>query len=95
MSLILEDQTRLSPKTPSKVGQAPHSKFGTTTGSHRHRILEASARPKSLDYRHTGPQTRTNTSPQSPKDSTAGSGDGQKKGGAPRSEGVVAGMKRN
>uniref|UniRef100_A0A0E0PK96 Uncharacterized protein n=1 Tax=Oryza rufipogon TaxID=4529 RepID=A0A0E0PK96_ORYRU len=74
------------------IGQEIATKCGD---SHGHRTLEGLARPKSPDYKQTGPQTRTNTSPQPPKRSTAGSGDGQKKGGAPRSEGVVAGMKRN
>uniref|UniRef100_A0A0E0I372 Uncharacterized protein n=1 Tax=Oryza nivara TaxID=4536 RepID=A0A0E0I372_ORYNI len=95
MSPILEDQTRLSPKTLSKVGQAHCSDLGTTTGSHRHRTHEAPVRPKSPDNRLTGPQTRTNTSPPPLKGSTAGSRDDQKKGGAPRSEGGVAGMRRN
>uniref|UniRef100_A0A0E0I3P7 Uncharacterized protein n=1 Tax=Oryza nivara TaxID=4536 RepID=A0A0E0I3P7_ORYNI len=84
MSPILGDQTRLLPKTPSKgveplgklepEGQAPRSTLGTTTCSHRHRALEATARPKSPDYRQTEPPTQTNRTPQPPKGSTAGSG---------------------
>uniref|UniRef100_A0A0E0J293 Uncharacterized protein n=1 Tax=Oryza nivara TaxID=4536 RepID=A0A0E0J293_ORYNI len=43
------------------------------SGLHSHRGHEAPARPKSPNYRQTGPTTRTNKSPQPPKDSTAGS----------------------
>uniref|UniRef100_A0A0E0QHU0 Uncharacterized protein n=1 Tax=Oryza rufipogon TaxID=4529 RepID=A0A0E0QHU0_ORYRU len=57
--------------------------------------LKSTARPKSPDYRQTEPPTQTNTTPQPPKGSTAGSGDGQKKGGAPKTEGGLARLERN
>uniref|UniRef100_A0A0E0B0W4 Uncharacterized protein n=1 Tax=Oryza glumipatula TaxID=40148 RepID=A0A0E0B0W4_9ORYZ len=59
-----------------------------------HRAREASARPKRPYYQQTGPPTRTKKTPQPPKDSTAGLGAGdQKKGGASRRGGGLAGLK--
>ncbi|EEE69192.1 hypothetical protein OsJ_28379 [Oryza sativa Japonica Group] len=56
-------------------------------GSLSHRALEALARPESPDYRQTKPPSRTNTSPQPPKDSMAESGSRQPKEGRSIKEG--------
>uniref|UniRef100_A0A0D3HVG5 Uncharacterized protein n=1 Tax=Oryza barthii TaxID=65489 RepID=A0A0D3HVG5_9ORYZ len=77
MSLILGDQTRLLPKTPSKDDKhtAQHSalrQVHTDTGH---------LQPKSPDYRQIEPPTQTNRIPQPPKGSTAGSGSRRPKEG--------------
>uniref|UniRef100_A0A0E0MY90 Uncharacterized protein n=1 Tax=Oryza rufipogon TaxID=4529 RepID=A0A0E0MY90_ORYRU len=65
---------RLNTKAQHRRGKTHRSKLGTKIGPHSHRAHEALARHKSPDFRRTGPPSRTNTSPQPPKDSTARSG---------------------